>query len=78
MGDDVKGIWKAEAAASAWHWPWTTGIIKSINFEETMLFEMKFNVKQNMIMSDEFKQLREGIENINGSLLARRGIIAPF
>jgi hypothetical protein len=34
-----------------------------------MLVEIKFNVMQNVIVNNEFKQLREIIEERNGSIM---------
>jgi hypothetical protein len=45
-------------------------------FGETMLVLIKFNVMQNMIINNEFRELREDIKNRNGSTVAYSGIIA--
>jgi hypothetical protein len=45
------------------------------------LFDMfwnTFNEMQDMIMNDEFKRLREVIENRNGSIVTRSGMTASF
>jgi hypothetical protein len=43
-----------------------------------MLVEIKFNVIQHMILNNKFKQLREIIENGNGSIIAQSSMIASF
>jgi hypothetical protein len=43
-----------------------------------MLVGIKFNVMQNMIMNNEFKQSREIIKNKNGSVVAHSGKIVSF
>jgi wobble nucleotide-excising tRNase len=40
--------------------------------------EAMFNVMQNMIMDNEFQQIREIIENRNESVVAHNGMIAYF
>jgi hypothetical protein len=43
-----------------------------------MLLGIKFNIIKNMIVSNEFKQHTEIIENRNGSVLAHSGMTASF
>jgi hypothetical protein len=43
-----------------------------------MLVGIEFNVIQNMMVNNEFKQLRKIIENKNGSVVAHSGMIASF
>jgi hypothetical protein len=43
-----------------------------------MLIVIKFSVMRNMIMNNEFRQLREITENGNGSVVAHSGMIASF
>jgi hypothetical protein len=43
-----------------------------------MLIEIKFNVMRNTIVNNEFKQLREIVENRYGSAVAHSGMIASF
>jgi hypothetical protein len=45
---------------------------------EAMLIWIKFNEMKDMIMNNEFKQLREVIENRNGSIVAHSGMTASF
>jgi hypothetical protein len=47
-------------------------------FGEVMLVEIKFNIMQNMILNNEFKQCREIIENRNVSIVAHSDMIASF
>jgi hypothetical protein len=42
-----------------------------------MLIGITFNVMQNM-MNNKLKEIREIIENINGSIAANNGMIASF
>jgi hypothetical protein len=43
-----------------------------------MLVGIKFNVMQNMIVNNEFQQLKEIIENRNESVVAHSGMTASF
>jgi hypothetical protein len=45
---------------------------------EAMLIWMKFNMMRNMIMDTVFKQLRDIVENRDGSVIAHGGVIASF
>jgi hypothetical protein len=45
---------------------------------EAMLIGIKFNVVQNMITNNEFKQFREITENRNGSVVAHSDMVASF
>jgi hypothetical protein len=47
-------------------------------FGEAMLVGTKFNVVQNMMANNEFKQLWEISEKRNGSAVAQSGTIAPL